>query len=398
MIDGVVLLASLDAPISVMDGAMRLKLKTFVLCLLVLCWFSRPISATEPVNVAAIFSQTGIAAIHNAPLIPMLELAVEEINSRGGLLGHAVKLLLLDNQSTPIGSMKAAEEAVRRQVSAVIGAHWSSHSLAIAPILQEAGIPMISPGSTNPKVTQIGDYIFRVCFLDSFQGMAMARFAYTDLRARKAVLLKNIDEAYSLMLAEFFANSFRQSGGDVLMDGDYRGKAVDFAGLLEKVKRLKPDVLYIPGYTRDSGLLIRQAVSMGIHTTFLGGDAWDEIHDYAGSALDGSFQSAAWHPSVPFPGSTHLQKLYRNKYGTDIKNFSAPLAYDAFMLLADAVERAGTFDRARIRSALAQTRGFQGATGVITFNGSRDPQNKDVVILRWEKGIPKYLKTIQPES
>jgi branched-chain amino acid transport system substrate-binding protein len=349
-----------------------------------------------PVRIAAIFSQTGIAASHNAPLIQMAKLAVAEVNDAGGVLGQPLELVLLDNYSTPIGSSIAAEKAVQLQVTAVIGAHWSSHSLCIAPILQKAGIPMISPGSTNPKVTRIGDYIFRACFLDSFQGKAMARFAFRDLEAKKAAILTNLDESYSLMLAEYFKTSFSQVGGKILIDEGYRGKAVDFADLLRQVKRAAPDVLYIPGYTRDSGLLIRQAASMGIQTTFLGGDAWDEIDAVAKEALIGSYQSAAWHPGAPFEKSIHLQNVYRARFGTNIKNVSAPLSYDAVMLLVDAIRSAGTLDRKKIRDALASTKGFTGATGLITMDENGDPRNKEVIILRWDKDGSVYLKTITP--
>jgi branched-chain amino acid transport system substrate-binding protein len=281
-------------------------------------------------------------------------------------------------------------------VLAVIGAHWSSHSLAMAPILQKARIPMISPGSTNPEVTRVGDFIFRACFVDSFQGRAMARFARTELAAKTAVVLKNLDESYSLMLADFFARSFEQIGGRVLMDEEYRGKAVDFSSVLEKVKSLAPDVLYIPGYTRDSGLVINQAAAMGIRTTFMGGDAWDEIYQYAGDAVNGSFQSAPWHPEVPFPTSAHLKKCFKKLYHKDIENVSAPLAYDAFMLLADAVRRAGTLDREEVRNALAATRDFAGATGFITFDKQGDPVGKEVVVLKWEGGKAIYHRTMKP--
>jgi len=358
--------------------------------------FSLPAIAAEQVKIGAVFSETGIAAIHNAPLIEMVKLAAEEINNEGGLLGNSVRLIMLDNKSTPIGSKLAAEEAVRLGVAAVIGAHWSSHSLVLAPILQKTGIPMISPGSTNPKVTQIGNYIFRVCFIDSFQGQAMARFAYADLGARKAVVLKNIDEEYSIKLAEYFMNAFKQIGGKVLLDGSYRGKAVDFSAVLEKTAKLAPDVVYVPGYTRDSGLLIKQAVSLGVKATFLGGDAWDEIYKYAGEAIDGSYHSAPWHPDVPFPSSIHLKKIYRNKYDMQIENMSAPLAYDAFMVLASAIKRAGTLNGDRLREAIAETRGFQATTGIISFDENGDPLDKEVIIIKLDKGRPVYYKGIKP--
>ena len=326
----------------------------------------------------------------------MVSLACDEINNEGGLLGNSVKLIILDNKSTPIGSRLAAEEAVRIKTAAVIGAHSSSHSLALAPTLQQAGIPMISPGSTNPKLTKIGSYIFRVCFIDSFQGAAMAKFAYDDLGARKAIVLRNIDEEYSIKLAEYFIDAFMRIGGKILLDGSYRGKAVDFADVLKETAKLGPDAVYIPGYTRDSGLLIKQAVSMGVKATFLGGDAWDEIHRYGGNAVDGSYHSAPWHPDVPFEQSIYLKKIYRQKYGTDIQNMSAPLAYDAVMVLGDAIKRAGTLNGTRLRDAVAETTGFKGATGIISFDENGDPRGKEVIILKLENGRAMYHKTISP--
>ena len=209
-------------------------MKNAIILLGLLTILHQPALAAEPATIAAIFSKTGIAAASNADTIAGVELAVEEINRQGGVLDRPLKLIVLDNRSTPIDSAIAAQEAVRLQSMAVIGADWSSHSLAIAPVLQKAEIPMISPGSTNPKVTRVGNYIFRVCFLDSFQGMAMARFAYHDLEATKAVVLKNVDEDYCLMLAEFFTKAFKEQEGNILWEGYYRGKALDFAILLKK--------------------------------------------------------------------------------------------------------------------------------------------------------------------
>jgi branched-chain amino acid transport system substrate-binding protein len=344
----------------------------------------------------AIFSQTGIAAAHNEPLIPMVQLAVEEVNLTGGVLGRPIQLILLDNQSTPIGSRVAAEEAVRLKATAVVGAHWSSHSLAMAPVLQRAEIPMISPGSTNPEVTRIGDYIFRACFLDSFQGVAMAAFAIQDLKARTAAVVRNIDEAYSVMLAEYFEKAFIDDGGRVLLDEGYRGKAIDFSGIIEKIKRAPPDVIYLPGYTRDSGLFIKQAVKMDVKSIFLGGDAWDEIEQIAGEAINGSYQSAPWHPQAPFPKSIYLQNLYRRKFMRDIDNVSAPLAFDAVLLLADAMTRAASLAGEDVRRALAQTDNFQGATGIFSFDENGDPKNKDVIIIQFKEGRRLFHKTIRP--
>jgi branched-chain amino acid transport system substrate-binding protein len=360
--------------------------------------FSLPAIAAEPINIAAIFAKTGIAVKANASHVQMVEFSVEEINNQGGLLGRPVKLIILDNKSSPIGSSMAARKAVQLGVPAVIGAAWSSHSLQIAPILQQAKLPMITGPSTNPKVTRIGNYIFRTCFIDSFPAQVMAQFAYTELGARTAIVLETINEEYSLTLAELFSNSYQQYGGKVVLKGSYTNDAVDFANLLKKVKTLQPDVVYVPGYARTNGLLMKQAASMGIQTTFLGADGWANslIYDIAGKALEGNYYSAHWHYDVSFPQSTHMKKMYYQKYKSEIPHINAPLSYDAVMLLADAIRRANSLDAKKIRDALAETKGFQGATGTITFDEHGDPLNKPVVIMKLGKDAPVYFKSIQP--
>jgi branched-chain amino acid transport system substrate-binding protein len=349
-----------------------------------------------PIVVGAIFSESGLAAPHNRPMLEMTRLAINQVNDNGGVLGRPLELIVFDNKSSPIGSALAARRIVLRDLTAVIGAHWSSHSLAIAPILQEAGIPMISPGSTNPEVTRGKDYIFRACFLDSFQGVAMARFARDDLQAKSAVVVTNIDENYSITLGQFFSSAFQQTGGRILSEISYRGDATDFSENIKELIRLKPDVVYLPGYTRDSGLCIKQAARMGLSTTFLGGDAWDEIEKYAGPAIAGSYQSAPWHPQVPFGASQKMQQLYYAAHGKEISNNSSPLAYDAVMILAEAITRASSFDRKAIRDALSTTSDFPGATGRITFDDNGDPLRKGIIIIQFRGGKQIFEKTIIP--
>ncbi len=351
---------------------------------------------SEPIKIGAIFSQSGLAAPHNQPLIEMIRLAIKNINDNGGVLGRPLQLILLDNLSTPIGSARAARRLVLQDITAVIGAHWSSHSLAIAPILQQAGIPMISPGSTNPEVTRGKDYIFRACFLDSFQGVAMAKFSREELHAKSAIVLTNIDENYSIMLGQFFSKAFKESGGQIISEMSYRGDATDFSANIKELIRLKPDVVYLPGYTRDSGLCIKQSAKMGFSTIFLGGDAWDEIKKFAGPAINGSFQSAPWHPKVPFSASQKMKELFEAAYGTEIENNSSPLAYDAVMLLADAITRAGSLDRKAIRDALAATVDFRGATGAISFDENGDPPRKSIIIIQFQDEKQIFKKTIIP--
>jgi branched-chain amino acid transport system substrate-binding protein len=350
----------------------------------------------QSIKIGAVFSVTGIAAPHNQPMLEMTQLAINHINDNGGVLGRPLELIVFDNLSTPIGSAQAAHHIVQQDITAVIGAHWSSHSLIIAPILQEAGIPMISPGSTNPAVTRDRDYIFRACFVDSFQGVAMAKFASEELQAKTGVIVTNIDEDYSTTLGKFFSNAFQQTGGRILSELFYRGNATDFSKIISQLMQQKADVVYLPGYTRDSGLFIKQAARMGLSTTFLGGDAWDEIGKYAEGAINGSYQSAPWHPQAPFPASHRMQELYFTTHGKEIGNNSSPLAYDAVMLLADAISRAGTPSRKAIRDALSSTKDFPGATGKITFDDNGDPLRKGIIIIAFKDEKAIFKKTIIP--
>lgn len=360
--------------------------------------FSNPCCGAEAIKIAAIFSETGIAAPHNLPMIDMVQLTVDHLNQQGGVLGRPLQLIVLDNGSTPIGSSQAAQMAIAMGATAVIGAHWSSHSLAIAPLLQEAGVPMISPGSTNPEVTRNRDYVFRVCFIDSFQGLAMAKFANQELQATTAAVVTNIDEDYSTTLGRFFATAFQEAGGKIVAEIGYRGTATDFSASISELIAKKPQVVYLPGYTRDSGLFIKQSRKIGLQTIFLGGDAWDEIEKYAGTSIEGSFQSAAWHPQVPFTESETMKAIFSNLRSKDIENISAPLAYDAVMLLAAAITRAGSTDHAAIRHALATTVDFPGATGPISFASGGDPHNKAIIIIEFQGGRRLFRNVISPQT
>ncbi|MBU3917875.1 ABC transporter substrate-binding protein, partial [bacterium] len=212
--------------------------------------------------------------------------AIDEINEKGGWFGKRIELLEFDNESTPLGSKNAAKKAIQENVSAVIGASWSSNSLAAAPVLQQAGIPMITPASTNPKVTTVGHCIFRIPFLDSFQGVVMADFAIFELKAKTASILINVDNQYSTGLAEIFINRFKEQGGKILSKGNYLQDAANFTPLLKQVKELNPEVTFVPGYPRDSALIIKQARKMAVTTIFLGGDGWsDRMYEYAGEEL-----------------------------------------------------------------------------------------------------------------
>jgi branched-chain amino acid transport system substrate-binding protein len=353
---------------------------------------------SQGASLAVILAQTGIAADDNRPALEAALLAVEELNTAGGLLGQPLKIDVIDNQSTPLGSKAAALKAVALKATVVVGAIWSSHCMAMAPILQGAGIPMVTPTASLPAVTRIGDYIFRVCFIDSFQGKVMAQFARTDLSAKTAGIFINVNEDYSQELAHYFETAFVTAGGKVLWKGNYVGSAVDFKDTLASAAASGVDVFFLPGYSRDAGLLLKQSRKMGIATTFLGGDGWGaQIGEYASGAQNGCYYSTHWHPDADNAKSRALLKHYHQKYPhAEVNDIRIPLTYDAVMLAADAIKRSDSSNCDEVRSALADTAGFEGATGPISFNADGDPLNKQAAIIKWDGQRQIFLKLVQP--
>ncbi|WDP92152.1 MAG: ABC transporter substrate-binding protein [Desulfobacter sp.] len=345
-------------------------------------------------RVGAIFSKTGKSVLDNASTLNGIRLAIDELNQNGGVLGRQIELIEFDNQSTALGSKRAAREAVKAGVVAVFGAIYSTHSLAMAPVLQAAAIPMISPYSTHTDLTRVGDYIFRVCYTDPFQGKIMANFAFQDMKTRTAGILVNANRKYSESLAKFFDQSYTQLGGKIVFTGNYLGTTVDFTPLLEKIKQFMPEVIFMPGSSKEAGLLISQARAQGIQIPFLGGDGWnDSIYEIMGDVIEGNYYSNHWHPEKQGEKSRKLVIKYQAEFGKIDPGVA--LANDCVYLFADAVRRAGSFDPKRIRDAIAETRDFQGVTGVISFDKNGDPI-KPAVILKFEKGTSVYVKTVRP--
>ncbi len=277
----------------------------------------------------------------------------------------------------------------------MIGDRVSSLSLVLAPIMQAAGIPMISPTSTHPDVTLAGDYIFRVCAIDAFQGRILAEFASRELHANSAVVLTNASAKYSVDLSHNFMVQFRAGGGHILAEADYLQDATDFAPLLDKVAALAPAVLFIPGYERDAGMLMRQARARGVRAVFLGGDGWGAgTRALAGPAIVGSYRAAQWQRDDPGALSQAFVKRFEQEYGA-VTGDGEALAYDAVMLLADAVGRANSLAAPDIRRALAATRRLPLVTGTVTIDANRDPQ-RPMVIVRYDSDSMHYVKSIAP--
>ncbi|MDQ3180206.1 MAG: ABC transporter substrate-binding protein, partial [Acidobacteriota bacterium] len=305
------------------------------------------------------------------------------------------------DQGRPEQAKTVASKLINQdKVHALIGEATSSNSLAAAPVAQEAKIPMITHASTNEQVTQVGDYIFRVCFIDSFQGSVMAKFAANTLKAKTAVIIGDVNSTYSKGLTAVFEKEFTKLGGKIITKQSYTQTDPDFKGQLTNVRALNPDVIYIPGYYGQVGIIAKQARELGMNMPLLGGDGWDspEIWKLGGAALKNTFISNHYASDNPAPEVQNFVKTYKAKYGSEPDSMSV-LAYDALKLLADAIKRAGGTDGAKLRDAIAQTKDFLGVTGKITINENRDAVKLAVVLeLDPSKNGYTYKDTVYPES
>jgi branched-chain amino acid transport system substrate-binding protein len=278
----------------------------------------------------------------------------------------------------------------------VLGEVASTNSLAAAPKAQESKIPMITPSSTNPKVTQVGDYIFRVCFTDDFQGAVAAKFAANTLKAKTAAILGDVNSDYSRGMSQFFEQEFARLGGQIVGRQSYTQTDQDFKGQLTAIRSLNPNVIFVPGYYGQVGVIAKQAKELGVSAPLLGGDGWDgpPLWELGGESLNGAFMVNHYSTDDPSPAVQKFVTAYRARFGTNPDAIAA-LAYDAAYILVDAIKRAGTTDSAKLRDAIAQTSGFPGVTGSISINAQRDAVKPAVVFeLRDRKFV--YKETIQP--
>jgi branched-chain amino acid transport system substrate-binding protein len=327
-------------------------------------------------------------------------MAVDEINQQGGINGRKIDVVIDDDRGSPEVAASVIDKLITvDKTVAVIAGGASGISLAAAPKAQSARVPMISPSSTNPAVTQVGDYIFRVCFIDAFQGEVMAKFAAGTLKAKKAAIMLDYNSPYSRGLMEFFELSFAKLGGLVVSKQSYTQGDSDFRGQLSSIKSSEPDVVYLPGYYGDIAIIAKQARQLGITQPLLGGDGWDapELWDLGGDALNGSYISNHYSVEDPSPAIQKFVHDYKQHYGNLTPDAHAALAYDAMRFLLDAIQRAGVVNGPKVRDALAETKNFPGITGTISMDQERNAV-KPAVILKLQDGQYIYQETIQPET
>jgi branched-chain amino acid transport system substrate-binding protein len=351
----------------------------------------------DVIKVGEFASLTGSEATFGQSSHNGTALAIDDLNAAGGVLGKKIQLLTEDDQS------QAGQPAtvVRKLISsdgvvAILGEVASSKSLEAAPICQQNKIPMISPSSTNPKVTGTGDYIFRVCFIDPFQGTVMANFARKTLKLNSVAVLTDMKSDYSLGLAKFFKQSFTADGGKIVTEQNYSAGDKDFNAQLTAIKAAKPDGIFVPGYYTEVGLIVLQARQQSITVPVFGGDGWESssLVPIGRQALDGCYFSTHFSPEDTSPAVQNFVKEFKAKFN-ETPDAMAALGYDSAMILADAMKRAGATDGAKIRDALAATKDFTGVTGKITIDSDRNA-SKPAVILTITNGQFKYIQTVSP--
>ena len=357
---------------------------------------------TDEIRIGGIFPMTGAAATFGQSSKEGMQIAVDEFNEKGGISIGGRKLLIKAIYDDTAGQPEQAANVCRKQidqnrVAAIVGAVMSKNSLAIAPICQSKGVVMVSSASTNPEVTQKGDHIFRVCFIDSFQGIVMARYVYSSLKHTKAGVLYDNGNDYNKGLARFFEGEFKKLGGQIVASEAFTDeeKTVDFRAQLTTIKAAKPEFLYLPNYYAAAAVISKQAKELGLDVPAGGGDGWDspKLVEIGGQDVEGGVFTNHFSKEDPSPEVQGFVNKYRDQYGAD-PDALASLAYDAAFVLLSAIERAGSLEGAAIRDAL-KTMQHNGATGKIAFDKDRNPI-KSAVILQIKNGQQQYLTTVNP--
>lgn len=374
------------------------KLLLFFLLFLNACKLTSPPNQNR-IEIGEVAPLTGLQASFGVASHRGVELAIEEANAQGGVQGKRIQLWTVDNQSRPEEVAVAANQLIQqRRVLALLGDIGSSRSLVMAPIAQSFQIPMVTPGATNPRVTQVGDFIFRTCFIDSFQGEVMADFSIKNLKIRKIAILKDIKSDYSMGLAEAFEKSFEKLGGKILVSQAYGSGDLDFKAQLTAIRTKTPEALYIPGSYMEVGLIARQARDLGIQVPIIGGDSWDSprLIEIAGNAIEDSYFSNHYAEDDPSDTVRKFVVRFKRAYHVEPDGLAA-LGYDGARVLLDALKRAKSLDPKSVREALSETRNFPVLNGTISIDSNRNAK-KSVVILQIVKGKFKYRTTYEPRE
>lgn len=343
---------------------------------------------SETIKVGLNVELSGDVASYGSNCANGAELAIEEINAAGGVLGEQLEILKRDCQSKPDEAMNLSASLVDQGIVAQIGPLTSGNVAGSTPIMMSKKVPLIAPAATAVNVTvdektgQVNDYIFRVCYLDSDQANRMADFALNDLKVKNAAIFGSTSDDYAKGLAKYFKENFVKNGGTIVDEEGFVNGDKDFKATLTKIKGKNPEFIYVPGYYTEVSVLIKQARDLGITCPIGGGDGWDspDMVTVAGAeALNNTFFTNHYSVQDPDPAIQAFVKAYTAKYNKAPDSFAA-LGYDSAKLLAQAIKDAGAADPVKIKDALANIKDFQGITGKMSMNAQHNPDKKIVVI------------------
>jgi len=373
-------------------------MKTLPALILPLAALALAARAADAIKVGEFACLTGKDATFGQSQHKGIVLALEELNAAGGVLGEKIEVVTEDNESKPGESATVAKKLLSRdKVIAILGEVTSGRSLEVAPLAQNAKIPMIATGATNPAVTRKGNYIFRVCFIDDFQGTVMAKFALTELKARRVATLTSVSSPYSVGLAKYFKETFTAGGGTIPAEQKFTEGDKDFRAQLTAIKAANVDAVFVPGYYTEAALIARQARSLGITQPLFGGDGWEseKLLEIGGEALNDCYYSTHFTPENKDPKVAAFVKKFKGRWDNETPDAYAALGYDALYILVDAIKRAGTTDEPKLRDAIAATKNFSGASGVTTLDQDRNA-SKPATIIAIKGGKLEFFKTVAP--
>lgn len=342
-------------------------------------------------------SMTGAEATFGKSTDEGIRLAVEETNAAGGIKGKQLRLITMDDQGKAEEAAAVATRLIEQEkVTALLGEVASSRSLAVAPIAQKKKVPMITPSSTNPRVTEMGDYIFRTCFIDPFQGLVMAKFAYENLKLRKVAVLRAVNSDYSMGLSKVFVEKFIGMGGEIVADTSYQSQDVDFKAQLTQIKSKNPEGIFIPGYYTEIGLIARQAAELGLKVPLMGGDGWDspKLYEIGQENINGHYFSNHYSNESTDPVAVEFMNNFKKRFNKSPDGLSAA-GYDAAKVLFAAMAKAPDLSGPAIRDAIAAIKDYPGVTGTITINEQRNAV-KSAVVVQVQGTTNKYITTINP--
>ena len=361
-------------------------------------------SSSKEIKIGLLNEMTGGNATIGTAAANGAKLAIKEINANGGLLGKQIKAVVADNKSEPSEAANAMTKLLTQdRVVAVTGTFSSSNAIAAASVAEANKSPYLVAGATNPKVTvdektkTVKKYIYRVCFIDPFQGTVAANFAAKDLKVKKAAMLVDNSSDYSKGLAEFFEAALKKEGGEIVSNEAYLQKDTDFKATLTKIKSKGAEVLYVPGYYEEVGKIVKQAREMGITVPIIGADGWDSpklVEIASVSALNNTYFTNHYSVEDTSPKAQAFVDSYTKEYGQKPEAL-AVLGYDAVYVLADAIKRANSTDSAKIIEALADTKDFPAISGVTTINKTHDA-DKNAVVIEMKDGKQVFKTSIKP--